>query len=72
MSQDPAVRRFALLQLARLGGALTALLGVVVTSGTQPALAEIPAAVGDGLVVVGATAFFLVPFALAKRWKRQG
>lgn len=71
MNSDPALPRFVLLQLARLSGALIALLGVVIASGRQPLLAGIPAAVGLALLVLGATEFFLVPFILAKIWKRQ-
>jgi len=70
MSGDPALPRFALLQVARLAGALIALLGVVIMTGSQPALARFPAPVGGVLMVVGAVEFFLVPFALARHWKR--
>jgi drug/metabolite transporter (DMT)-like permease len=66
---DPALPRFVALQLARLAGALIALLGVVVLSHGQPALARVPDALGDGLIVAGAVAFFAVPVALARRWK---
>jgi hypothetical protein len=69
MSRDPALPRFVLLQLVRLGGALITLLGVVILSGGQPALAGIPAPVGGALIVMGAVEFFFVPFALAKSWK---
>lgn len=66
---DPALPRFVALQLARLAGALVALLGVLVLSHRQPLLAHVPDALGDGLIVAGAVAFFAVPLALARRWK---
>jgi len=66
---DPALPRFVALQLARLAGALVALLGVLVLSHRQPLLAQVPDALGDGLIVAGAVAFFAVPLALARRWK---
>jgi drug/metabolite transporter (DMT)-like permease len=66
---DPALPRFVALQVARLIGALIALLGVVVLSHGQPALARVPDALGDGLIVAGAVAFFAVPIALGRRWK---
>jgi hypothetical protein len=72
MNGDPTLRRFVLLQVARLTGALAALLGVVIMSRAQPALARIPDAVGGTLLVAGAVEFFLVPFILAKHWKRFG
>jgi len=43
----------------------------VILSHGQPALAHLPDAAGDGLIVGGAVAFFLVPFALAKSWKSK-
>jgi len=71
MSHDPALPRFVVLQVARLIGALVALSGAVVLSHGQPALAHVPDVVGDALIVGGAVAFFAVPYALAKHWKRQ-
>lgn len=72
MSGDPALLRFVGLQIARLAGALIALFGVVVLSHGQHALAAVPDAIGDGLIVIGAIAFFAVPRTLARRWKSQG
>ncbi len=71
MSHDPALPRFVLLQIARLSGAMIALAGAVMLSHGLPALAHVPDIVGDALLVGGALAFFLVPFALAKHWKRK-
>jgi len=71
MTTDPARSRFALLQAIRLVSALCTLLGTVVLSHAQPALAHWPDSVGDVLFVGGAIAFFAVPVLLAKHWKRQ-
>ena len=71
MSADPALPRFVLLQVARLSGALCALLGVVILSHGQPVLARVPDGAGLVLFVAGAVGFFLVPVLLARRWKRQ-
>ena len=72
MSGDPALPRFVALQVARLAGALVALFGVVVLSHGQPALVQVPDAMGDGLIVAGAIGFFAVPLALVRRWKSRG
>jgi hypothetical protein len=69
MSRDPALPRFAILQVARFGGAALALLGVVILSHGQPALAHVPDALGDVLIVAGAIGFFAVPLILARKWK---
>jgi len=71
LSGDPALPRYVALQLARLAGAAIALFGVVVLSHHQPALAQVPDAMGDGLIVLGAVVFFAVPFGLARRWKAR-
>jgi hypothetical protein len=71
MSHDPALPRFVLLQIARLTGAMIALAGAVILSHGQPALAQVPDVLGDVLIVGGAIAFFLIPYALAKYWKRK-
>jgi drug/metabolite transporter (DMT)-like permease len=71
MSHDPALPRFAALQLARLCGALIALAGVVILSHGIRSLARVPDPVGDGLIVVGAVVFFALPLALARRWKSR-
>jgi hypothetical protein len=72
MSRDPAVPRFLALQLARAGGAALALFGVVVLSHGQPALAAVPDAMGDALIVGGAGLFFALPLRLARQWKAGG
>ncbi|WP_428334446.1 hypothetical protein [Novosphingobium sp.] len=71
MSRDPALARFALLQAVRLFAALVALTGAVILSHGQPALAHVPDVAGGALLVIGAAGFFLIPYALAKLWKRQ-
>jgi len=71
MSHDPAVARFVLLQVVRLIGALIALTGAVILSHGQPALAHVPDLVGYAALAGGAAAFFFIPYALSKHWKRQ-
>jgi len=71
MSRDPALPRFVMLQVARLIGAIIAVTGAVILSHGQTALAQVPDGVGYGALVGGAAAFFFVPYALAKHWKRQ-
>jgi hypothetical protein len=71
MSGDPARARFAIMQLARIAGALIALAGVVVVSHRL----VLPVASGDGignaLVIVGVVVFFVAPLMLARRWKSR-
>ena len=62
---DPAVARFWMLQLMRLGGVLLVLGAVLILSGRVPG----PPLLGYGLLVLGAFEFFFLPRLLAKRWK---
>ncbi len=62
---DPAMARYWMLQLMRLGGLMMVLLGAVIIAGRLPA----PAVLGYGLFVLGAFEFFFLPRMLAKRWK---
>ena len=63
---DPAIARYWMLQLMRLGGVLLVLGGVLILAGR---LGEAPPLLGYGLVVLGAFEFFFLPRMLAKRWK---
>jgi hypothetical protein len=69
--RDPAAARYAVLQLARLSGALLALGGALVLSGNVSWLPQLPDAVGYALLVTGVADFFAVPVLLARRWKRN-
>jgi hypothetical protein len=71
LAHDPALPRFALLQAVRLVAALCALGGAVILSHGQPALAHVSDALGGALLVGGALGFFLIPYGLAKLWKRR-
>jgi len=67
---DPAARRFAVLQLARLSGALLMLLAVVVIAGKAPAwLGGIPREAGYVLAAIGLFEFYALPRFLARRWR---
>lgn len=72
MSGDKTAVRFALLQLVRLAGAMTALGGVVVLSHGMALTRMLPDWPGYAMVVGGAAGFFAGPVMLVKGWKRQG
>lgn len=62
---DPAIARYWMLQLMRLGGILLAFGGVAIIAGRVDG----PLVLGYGLVLLGAFEFFFLPRALARRWK---
>lgn len=64
-SNDPAVARFWMLQLMRVGGALLVMAGVLIASGRVPG----PQVLGFGLLLFGMFEFFWLPRVLARRWK---
>jgi len=72
MSADPARARFAAIQLARGGGALVALGGVLVVSHHVPLPGAWSDGLGNVLVVAGVGLFFVAPLMLARRWKSRG
>jgi len=63
--RDPAIGRFWMLQLMRLGGILLVFGGIVIISGRIAG----PPMLGYGLFVLGAFEFFFLPRHLARRWK---
>ena len=67
--RDPAVARFAILQMVRLSGAVLLLLGVVLLSGKVSWLPRLPDVVCYVLIAVGIAEFFVVPLFLTKRWR---
>lgn len=72
MTENPdlAAKRFAVMQLARLSGAVLVLFGIIVLSGKAAAiLGAIPKVVGYVLAAVGLFEFFALPTFLARRWK---
>ncbi len=71
MSGDKTALRFALLQLVRLAGAMTALAGVVVLSHGMALTRMLPDWPGYAMVVAGAAGFFAGPVLLVKGWKRR-
>ena len=68
MSEDPAKRRFWLLQLIRMAGTALALVGVAIIGGAG----QIPAPVGYVLLVFGAVDALLVPVVVSRLWKSKG
>lgn len=67
---DPAAARFAMLQMARLSGAVLVLLAVVIIAGKAPAwLGTIPKEAGYGLAALGLFEFYALPRFLARRWR---
>ncbi|MFN2098659.1 hypothetical protein [Altererythrobacter sp. MF3-039] len=65
MSNDPAAGRFLMISLARFGGAMMAIFGIIVTAGNT----EFPVWLGYLLAVLGLATFFLLPRTLARRWR---
>lgn len=72
MTGNATPRRFALLQLVRLAGALLALAGVVVLSHGNALLRPLPDWLGSAMVVAGAAGFFALPVLIVRHWKRHG
>lgn len=63
---DPAATRFALLALARFGGAGLAMLGVAII---VRRLVEPADLIGTALLAAGAFATLVLPQLLARRWR---
>ncbi len=64
---DPAIGRFWLLQLIRLGGIVMVLTGAMAVAGRL----RLTEGQGAVLMVGGAVAFFFLPVLLVKHWKSQ-
>ena len=62
---DPAVARFWMLNLMRLGGLMMVVGALVILSGRLPA----PPILGYGLLIAGVFEFFFLPRMIGKRWK---
>ncbi|WP_068074870.1 hypothetical protein [Novosphingobium lentum] len=68
---DPAVARFAVLQLIRLSGAALVLIGVLILSGKFTPLAFVPPVAGYAIAAIGMVEFFWVPLLLARAWRSK-
>ncbi len=64
--QAQAQKRFIILNVIRIGGAVLLALGLAVLAN---GFAGLPKAVGVVLFVVGIVDFLVIPVALSKRWK---
>ena len=69
--RDPAAGRWAALQVVRLLGVATALVGLLHQAGKFAPLAGIPAWFGYVLIGVGLVETFWIPALLARRWRSQ-
>ena len=69
MSGDPAVARWAAIQLTRLLGVAMTVAGILIVVRRLPALDFVPPPLGYLLVAVGLADFFVVPLLLARRWR---
>ena len=67
--RDPAAGRFAAIQLVRVAGVATVLLGLLIEAGRLPLFAAVPRWFGYVLAVVGLVEVFLLPRLLARRWR---
>lgn len=65
--RDPAMGRYMVLQLVRLGCIFVVMFGLLI----QENRIEGPALLGGALLVGGAMGFFFLPRTLAKRWKSR-
>lgn len=68
-AHDPAVARFATIQLMRASGATLVLGGFAILSHHFAALTGVPDLAGYALIGVGVIDFFVVPQVLARRWR---
>ena len=64
---DPAVSRFYIIQLLRLGGAILVVAAILILTDTIDA----PDIVGYALLAVGLADFFLMPMFLARKWSSR-
>lgn len=61
-----AKQRFFALSILRIGGALLAVFGLIITAGRFP---NIPVVAGYVMVVIGLIDFLIIPRWLASKWK---
>ena len=67
--RDPAAGRFAAIQLVRVAGVATVLIGLLVEAERLPGFEIVPSWLGLVLVLVGLVEVFLLPRLLARRWR---
>jgi hypothetical protein len=69
MNEDRAKQRFLVMQLTRLAGLATVMLGIANVGGKL--LPGLSPYLGYGLLIIGAVDFFLVPIMLKRAWQKQ-
>ena len=62
-----AKRRFAVLNVMRLGGLALVMFGLAITQG----VIDLPRELGMAIVVIGMVDFFVLPRLLSKRWRSE-
>ena len=67
--RDPAIARWAILQVVRLLGVATILVGMLHQAGRIAVLEGIPGWFGYVLIAVGMVETFYMPLLLARQWK---
>ncbi|KTR82104.1 hypothetical protein GGR39_001077 [Novosphingobium fluoreni] len=68
MSHDPARGRFFLIQLVRLAGVGCVLMGLLASNG-RLANGAVPTWAGYLLLIIGLVGVFVIPTALARKWR---
>ncbi len=64
-NEDAAKKRFFVISITRLSGAILVMLGLLVVNGNI----DWPTMVGYALVAIGLVEMFLLPLMLARRWR---
>lgn len=67
--RDPALARWAAIQLVRFIGVASVLGGILITSRRTEAVSHLPQWLGYLLIGAGLIDVFLVPTLLARRWR---
>jgi hypothetical protein len=62
---DPALARFLVIQLSRIGGVVMVLFGIAIVLGRF----DLPVAAGYGLLAMGLFESFALPLILSRRWR---
>jgi len=66
---DPAAARWLVLQIVRIVGVATVLIGLLHTAGRFAPFTGLPPEIGYVFIGVGMVEAFVLPILLARRWK---